>query len=151
MFNWRGLTQRNAGSKVAKAAEKQDITLEIVRPLQAKPGFVLLAPTMDCGKIFRMNNTMQEALKDYQRCISILAVMHIVVFADFMFRNAAALFSQSAYPPPRYGDRGGVPTNGQTDGNASSRKLSGSRRRRMDAHHAIRLIRKWRGERTPPA
>ncbi len=76
--------QGYTGSKAAKAAEEQDITLEIVRLHQAKRGFVLLPRRWIVERSFAWATRCRRLVKDYERCASTLAAMHTITFAGFM-------------------------------------------------------------------
>nr|WP_232092001.1 transposase [Acetobacter aceti] len=88
--------QGYTGSKAAKAAEEQDITLEIVRLPQAKRGFVLLPRRWIVERSFAWATRCRRLVKDYERCASTLAAMHTIAFAGFMLKKAASLLTQNA-------------------------------------------------------
>lgn len=88
--------QGYTGSKPAKAAKEQGITLEIVRLLQAKRGFVLLPRRWIVERSFAWATRCRRLVKDYERCASTLAAMHTIAFAGLMLKNAANLLTQSA-------------------------------------------------------
>ncbi|NHO31492.1 IS5 family transposase [Acetobacter fallax] len=84
------------GSKAAKAAEEQGITLEIIRLPLAKRGFVLLPRRWIAERSFAWATRYRRLVKDYERCASTLAAMHTIAFAGFMLKNAANLLMQGA-------------------------------------------------------
>jgi len=88
--------QGYTGSKPAKAAREQGITLEIIRLPQAKRGFVLLLRRWIVKRSFAWATRCRRLVKDYERCASTLAAMHTIAFAGLMLKNAANLLTQSA-------------------------------------------------------
>ena len=87
--------QGYTGHAAANAAAAEGITLEVVKPPEAKRGFVLLPRRWVVERSFAWATRCRRLVKDYERYAETLAGLHIVAFVGYMLKQAAALM-QSA-------------------------------------------------------
>ena len=87
--------QGYTGDGPAKAAEKQGITLEVVKLPEAKRGFVLLPRRWVVERSFAWATRFRRLVKDYEGYASTLAGLHLVAFVCHMLKNAAMLAAGS--------------------------------------------------------
>ena len=83
--------QGYTGDRPAAAAEKQGITLELVKLPEAKRGFVLLPRRWVVERSFAWATRFRRLVKDYKGYASTLAGLHLVAFVCLMLKNAALL------------------------------------------------------------
>lgn len=86
--------QCHIGSKPEKSVEGHDTNLEIVI-LPLVIWVLCYYPAMARKESVRVDDTVREAVKDYERCASTLAEMHTIAFASLLLRNVANLVMQS--------------------------------------------------------
>jgi transposase len=87
--------QGYTGLKPAAAAKAQGIELEVVKLPEAKRGFVLLPRRWVVERTFAWTTRFRRLVKDYERCATTLAGLHVVALACIMLAKAADLM-QSA-------------------------------------------------------
>ena len=83
--------QGYTGDAPAKAAQNQDIRLEVVKLPEAKRGFVLLPRRWVVERSFAWATRFRRLVKDYEGYASTLAGMHLVAFVCLMLKKAALL------------------------------------------------------------
>jgi transposase len=83
--------QGYTGEKPAEAASKHGIQLEVVKLPEAKRGFVLLPRRWVVERSFAWTTRFRRLVKDYERCASTLADLHLVAFVCIMLKQAAKL------------------------------------------------------------
>jgi transposase len=83
--------QGYSGEKPAEAARQHGIALEVVKLPDAKRGFVLLPRRWVVERSFAWATRCRRLVKDYERYATTLAGLHLVAFACFMLKQAAAL------------------------------------------------------------
>ena len=79
------------GKKPAAAAREHGIQLEVVKLPEAKRGFVLLPRRWVVERSFAWATRFRRLVRDYERCTSTLADLHLVAFVCIMIKNAAKL------------------------------------------------------------
>ena len=87
--------QGYTGKKPAQAASEQGIQLEVVKLPEAKRGFVLLPKRWIVERSFGWTTRFRRLVKDYERCASTLADLHVVAFVCLMLKQAALLVTGS--------------------------------------------------------
>jgi len=70
-------------------------TLHVVRPPEAKRGFVLLPRRWVVERSFAWATRCRRLVKDYERYATTLASFHVIAFVGYMLKHAAELM-QSA-------------------------------------------------------
>lgn len=85
------LDQGYTGEKPAQAASEHGIQLEVVKLPEAKRGFVLLLRRWVVERSFGWATRFRRLVKDYERCASTLADLHVVAFVCIMLKQAAKL------------------------------------------------------------
>ena len=83
--------QGYVGEKPAAAAKEHGIALEVVKLPEAKRGFVLLPRRWVVERSFAWATRCRRLARDCERLPTTLAGLHVVAFASFMLRDAAAL------------------------------------------------------------
>ena len=83
--------QGYTGDRPAAAAKAHGIALEVVKLPSAKRGFVLLPRRWVVERSFAWPTRFRRLVKDYERCASILADLHLVAFACIMLKQIAQL------------------------------------------------------------
>jgi transposase len=83
--------QGYSGEKPAEAAQQHGIAPEVVKLPEAKRGFVLLPRRWVVERSFAWATRCRWLVKDYERYATTLAGLHLVAFACFMLKQAAAL------------------------------------------------------------
>jgi len=83
--------QGYTGEAAANAAAAEGITLEVVKLLEAKRGFVLLPRPWVVEKSFAWATRCRRLVKDYGRYVTTLAGLHVVAFVGYMLKQAANL------------------------------------------------------------
>ena len=79
------------GKRPRAAAAEHGIELEVVKLPEAKRGFVLLPKRWVVERSFAWATRFRRLVKDYERCASTLADLHIVAFACIMLKQLAQL------------------------------------------------------------
>ena len=87
--------QGYTGEKPARAAAEHGIQLEVVKLSEAKRGFVLLPRRWVVERSFGWTTRFRRLVKDYERCATTLADLHIVAFVCLMLKQAAILVQGS--------------------------------------------------------
>jgi transposase len=87
--------QGYTGEKPAQAAGEHGIQLEVVKLPEAKRGFVLLPRRWVVERSFGWTTRFRRLVKDYERCASTLADLHVVAFVCLMLKQAAILVAGS--------------------------------------------------------
>lgn len=87
--------QGYTGERAAKAAAEHGIELEVVKLPEAKRGFVLLPRRWVVERSFAWATRFRRLVKDYERCATTLADLHLVAFVCIMLKNAAQLAASS--------------------------------------------------------
>ena len=85
--------QGYTGEETAQAAQKQAITLRVVKLPEAKKGFVLLPRRWVVERTFGWAARFRRLARDYERIASSLAALHWLAMGFLMLRQ---LFAQSA-------------------------------------------------------
>ncbi|MGY0483044.1 IS5 family transposase [Endobacter medicaginis] len=85
--------QGYTGTRPAAAASEHGIALEVVKLPEAKRGFVLLPRRWVVERSFAWATRCRRLVKDYERYATTLAGLHVVAFACFMMKNAAAIMA----------------------------------------------------------
>lgn len=83
--------QGYTGDRAAAAAKAHGIELEVVKLSEAKRGFVLLPRRWVVERSFAWATRFRRLVKDYERCASTLADLHLVAFACIMLKQVAQL------------------------------------------------------------
>ena len=83
--------QGYTGEKPARAAREHGIALEVVKLPEAKRGFVLLSRRWVVERSLAWATRFPRLVKDYERCASTLADLHVVAFVCLMLKQAAKL------------------------------------------------------------
>jgi transposase len=83
------------GEKPAAAAAEHGIKLEVVKLPEAKRGFILLPRRWVVERSFAWATRFRRLVKDYERCASTLADLHLVAFVCLMLKNVAKLAASS--------------------------------------------------------
>jgi transposase len=83
--------QGYTGEKAAEAASEHGIQLEVVKLPESKRGFVLLPRRWVVERSFAWTTRFRRLVKDYERCASTLADLHIVAFVCIMLKQAVKL------------------------------------------------------------
>ena len=86
--------QGYTGDRPAAAAKAHGIALEVVKLPSAKRGFVLLPRRWVVERSFAWPTRFRRLVKDYERCASILADLHLVAFACIMLKQIAQLVNR---------------------------------------------------------
>ena len=81
--------QGYTGETPAAAAREHGIELEVVKVPEAKRGFVLLPRRWVVERSFASAIRFRRLVKDYERCASTLAGLHLTAFVCLMLRQAA--------------------------------------------------------------
>jgi transposase len=79
------------GEHVAKAAQEQGITLEVVKLPEAKRGFVLLPHRWVVERSFAWAARFRRRAKDYERLPETLIGLHFVAFVCLLLHRAGPL------------------------------------------------------------
>ena len=87
--------QGYTGERAAAAAAGPGIELSVVKLPQAKRGFVLLPSRWVVERTFAWATRFRRLARDYERCASTLADIHIIAFVCIMLKNAAQLAANS--------------------------------------------------------
>jgi len=87
--------QGYTGERAAAAAGVHGIELSVVKLPQAKRGFVLLPRRWVVERSFAWATRFRRLARDYERCASTLADIHIIAFVCIMLKNAAQLIAGS--------------------------------------------------------
>jgi transposase len=85
--------QGYTGEEPASAAEKQGITLEVVRLPEAKRGFVLLPRRWVVERSFGWMARFRRLAKEYERLATTLVGLHFVAFVYLLLHKAAPLLT----------------------------------------------------------
>ena len=85
--------QGYSGPEAEQDAAKHGIRLEVVKPPEAKRGFVLLPRRWVVERSFGWTVRFRRLAKDYERLQTTLAGMHFVAFVFLMLHQAAPLLS----------------------------------------------------------
>lgn len=83
--------QGYTGQRPAQAAAEHGIKLEVVKLDEAKRGFILLPRRWVVERSFAWATRFRRLVKDYERCASTLADLHLIAFVCIMLKNAAKL------------------------------------------------------------
>ena len=83
--------QGYTGEEPAQAAQKQGITLQVVKLPEAKHGFVLLPRRWVVERSFGWMARFRRLAKDYERLPSTLVGMHLVAFVFLLLHRASPL------------------------------------------------------------
>lgn len=83
--------QGYTGQKPAALAKAHGIELAVVKLPEAKRGFVLLPRRWVVERSFAWATRFRRLVKDYERCASTLADLHLVAFVCIMLKHAAQL------------------------------------------------------------
>ncbi len=83
--------QGYTGERPAKAAAAHGITLEVVKLLEAKRGFVLLPRRWVVERSFGWFARFRRLARDYERLPQTLAGLHLVAFTILLLKRAAQL------------------------------------------------------------
>jgi transposase len=81
--------QGYTGEKPAEAAREHGIKLKVVKLPEAKRGFILLPKRWVVERSFGWTTRFRRLVKDYERCASTLADLHVVAFVCLMLKQAA--------------------------------------------------------------
>jgi transposase len=84
--------QGYTGEEPAAAAAERGIKLEVVKPPEAKRGFVLLPRRWVVKRSFGWASRFRRLARDYERLSQTLAGLHYVAFVFLMLHKAAPLF-----------------------------------------------------------
>jgi transposase len=87
--------QGYTGDRPAAAASEHGIQLEVVKLPEAKRGFILLPRRWVVERSFAWATRFRRLVKDYERCASTLADLHLIAFVCIMLKNAAKLAASS--------------------------------------------------------
>jgi len=87
--------QGYTGKRAAMAATEHGIELEVVKLPEAERGFVLLPRRWVIERSFAWATRFRRLVKDYERCATTLADLHLVAFVCIMLKNAAQLAASS--------------------------------------------------------
>lgn len=87
--------QGYTGERAAAAAGVHGIELSVVKLPQAKRGFVLLPRRWVVERTFAWATRFRRLARDYERCASTLADLHLIAFVCIMLKNAAQLTAGS--------------------------------------------------------
>ena len=83
--------QGYTGEEAAQAAEKQGITLEVVKLSEAKHGFVLLPRRWVVERSFGWMARFRRLARDYERLATTLVGLHFVAFVFLLLHRAIPL------------------------------------------------------------
>ena len=83
------------GPNAAEAAEANGIELIVVKPPEAKKGFVLLPRRWVVERSFAWAVRFRRLVRDYERYASTLAGFHFIAFVCLMLKKAALLAAGS--------------------------------------------------------
>jgi transposase len=84
--------QGYTGEAPAEAAEAHGISLEVVKPPEAKRGFVLLPRRWVVERSFAWAARFRRLARDYERLPQTVAGLHFVAFVTLMLAKTTALF-----------------------------------------------------------
>ena len=88
--------QGYSGEGPARDAAAQGIRLEVVKPPQAKKGFVLLLRRCLVERSIAWVARFRRLARDYERLPETLAGLHFLAFATVLLRRFVRLITQSA-------------------------------------------------------
>ena len=88
--------QGYTGAQPAADAEAHGMRLAVVRPAEAKRGFVLVPRRWVVERSFGWLARFRRLARDYERLAEVLAGWHWVAFAGLLLRRAAGLATESA-------------------------------------------------------
>jgi transposase len=83
--------QGYTGPKAAEAAAANDVELIVVKPPEAKKGFVLLPRRWVVERSFAWAVRFRRLVRDYERYASTLGGFHLIAFAFLMLKKLALL------------------------------------------------------------
>ena len=87
--------QGYTGERAAAAAGAHGIELSVVTLPHARRGFVLLPRRWVVERTFAWATRFRRLARDYERCASTLADIHLIAFVCIMLKNAAQLPARS--------------------------------------------------------
>ena len=85
--------QGYTGEEPAQAAQKQGITLQVVKLPEAKRGFVLLPRRWVMERSFGWMARFRRLAKDYERLATTLVGLHFIAFVILLLHKAAPLLA----------------------------------------------------------
>jgi transposase len=87
--------QGYTGPNAAEAAEANGIELIVIKPPEAKKGFVLLPRRWVVERSFAWAVRFRRLVRDYERYASTLAGFHLIAFVCLMLKKTALLAAGS--------------------------------------------------------